>query len=47
MVAHFAELHEDVYYRHEMTAGQRFPGSVNQRETKLIKSKSLKYLKDK
>lgn len=35
MVAHFAELHEDVNDRHEVTAGQRFPGPVNQTEKKV------------
>lgn len=28
VVAHFAELHEDINHRHEVTAGQRFPGPV-------------------
>lgn len=32
MVAHFAELHEDVNDRHEVTTGQSFPGPVNQRQ---------------
>lgn len=31
VVAHFAELHEDVNHRHEVTAGQGFPGPVNRR----------------
>lgn len=35
VVAHFAELHEDVNDRHEVTAGQRLSGPVNQRQ-KLI-----------
>jgi len=37
VVADFTELHEDVDHRHEVTAGQRFPGPVNRRgETKLL-----------
>lgn len=36
VVAHFTELHEDVNHRHEVAAGQRFPGSVNRTEHKPI-----------
>lgn len=27
VVTHFTELHQDVDHRHEVTAGQRFPGA--------------------
>lgn len=32
VVADFAELHEDVYHRHEVSARQCFSGSVDEKE---------------
>ncbi len=45
VVAHFAELHQDVNHRHEVTAGQCFPRPVNHKPKKvtvLIQNNALR-----
>lgn len=32
MVTDFAELHQDVYHRHEVTAGQSLPGPLKEKQ---------------
>lgn len=43
VVAHFAELHQDVDHRHEVTAGQRLPGPLHQERREKSIDTSAKY----